>query len=700
MMLPLMGIESINACDMAFASVQQKGDSLFSEQTLLIDLQASERFTALLEEGHALTKEALGVCERLILRAETLQQPTSHPTASLDEPEAFPLSQQAKPTLSRPTNSLTSPLMQPLAEMVREESPTEMLVEVKSQVPQASPLERPTSAHVQLPIKDAVQVGGERPMRPAVVSAEHTPHTVLLLQHKEPGMTPERVVSFDTTPPQSNRQVTSLDISHAASNEQNPIPLRPFSNLQQGRTTPSLIEQTPTLSQTHVKETPPTTVTMPLAEVVILAPQIMPDVYEHTKGAPRLEIEQPVEATPNPISPTYSPIALPVEQATKFEQVESPVVEHPIEPKPTVVPSVTIAASPRPTVPTHAPTALPIEQETQFEQVESPVAEHSIESKPIVAPSVTIVASPRPTVPTHAPVALPTEHIVDPAHTTLPSVEPVVLTLSSEDTRPMTSEAPLQPQRGEPGSALSAFPIVETQPLSTRDGATPIVTSGHFTEQANPAPSQPLSVETRMSQQEVSFSHSLTPDSPVKSVVVETALPLSQAVLVVQAHGVEQAERGVPMALPQGVAQQVVRGGELDERMQEPLQVIAPTMLPITLPHQKVELVAQPIPAHEVAQHFVLAAQAVADAMLVSAGFVRGEGQLLVRLRPEVLNGSEIRLVVTGGTLTVIVNPATQDIQTLVEANRTQFEQYLAEKVQSWRLAVSVKRGGNDDERL
>lgn len=651
-MLPLMGIESINACDMAFASVQQKGDSLFSEQTLLIDLQASERFTALLEEGHALTKEALGVCERLILRAETLQQPTSHPTASLDEPEAFPLSQQAKPTLSRPTNSLTSPLMQPLAEMVREESPTEMLVEVKSQVPQASPLERPTSAHVQLPIKDAVQVGGERPMRPAVVSAEHTPHTVLLLQHKEPGMTPERVVSFDTTPPQSNRQVTSLDISHAASNEQNPIPLRPFSNLQQGRTTPSLIEQTPTLSQTHVKETPPTTVTMPLAEVVILAPQIMPDVYEHTKGAPRLEIEQPVEATPNPISPTYSPIALPVEQATKFEQVESPVVEHPIEPKPTVVPSVTIAASPRPTVPTHAP------------------------------------------------VALPTEHIVDPAHTTLPSVEPVVLTLSSEDTRPMTSEAPLQPQRGEPGSALSAFPIVETQPLSTRDGATPIVTSGHFTEQANPAPSQPLSVETRMSQQEVSFSHSLTPDSPVKSVVVETALPLSQAVLVVQAHGVEQAERGVPMALPQGVAQQVVRGGELDERMQEPLQVIAPTMLPITLPHQKVELVAQPIPAHEVAQHFVLAAQAVADAMLVSAGFVRGEGQLLVRLRPEVLNGSEIRLVVTGGTLTVIVNPATQDIQTLVEANRTQFEQYLAEKVQSWRLAVSVKRGGNDDERL
>jgi flagellar hook-length control protein FliK len=146
-----------------------------------------------------------------------------------------------------------------------------------------------------------------------------------------------------------------------------------------------------------------------------------------------------------------------------------------------------------------------------------------------------------------------------------------------------------------------------------------------------------------------------------------------------------------------------VKGREVrdtDGMMREPLQVIAPTMLPITMPHQQVETVAQPIASHEIAQHFLMAAQTVADAMLVSSGFVRGEGQLLVRLRPEVLGGSEIRLVATEGTLTVIVHPATQDVQALVEANRTQFEQYLAEKVTSWRLAVTVKRGGNDDERL
>jgi hypothetical protein len=161
-----------------------------------------------------------------------------------------------------------------------------------------------------------------------------------------------------------------------------------------------------------------------------------------------------------------------------------------------------------------------------------------------------------------------------------------------------------------------------------------------------------------------------------------------------------------PVALPltpeHEVASKVVcfRGRDVDGLPRETVQVIAPMMLPITLPHQQVETIAQPIASHEVIQHFVMAAQAVADALLVSSGFVRGEGQLLVRLRPEVLGGSEIRLVATEGTLTVIVNPATQDVQTLVEANRTQFEQYLAEKVTSWRLAVTVKRGGNDDERL
>ena len=130
------------------------------------------------------------------------------------------------------------------------------------------------------------------------------------------------------------------------------------------------------------------------------------------------------------------------------------------------------------------------------------------------------------------------------------------------------------------------------------------------------------------------------------------------------------------------------------------LQVIAPTMMPIVLPHLTAEVASPQVLSYEVVQQFVLAAQAVADAILVSSGFVRGEGQLLIRLQPDVLGGSEVRLVAQSGELTVVINPASSDVSTIVEANRTQFEQYLAEKIHSWRISVAVKRGGHDDERL
>jgi flagellar hook-length control protein FliK len=109
---------------------------------------------------------------------------------------------------------------------------------------------------------------------------------------------------------------------------------------------------------------------------------------------------------------------------------------------------------------------------------------------------------------------------------------------------------------------------------------------------------------------------------------------------------------------------------------------------------------AAAVATHDVVKMFVAAAEAVADAILVSSGFENGEGRILVRLQPEVLGGSEVQITAKGGTLTVIVNPASQDVQTIVEANRTQFEQHLAEKVHSWRVAVAVRRGEKTNERV
>jgi flagellar hook-length control protein FliK len=132
----------------------------------------------------------------------------------------------------------------------------------------------------------------------------------------------------------------------------------------------------------------------------------------------------------------------------------------------------------------------------------------------------------------------------------------------------------------------------------------------------------------------------------------------------------------------------------------EQVQIIAPAPLPIELPAAAVR--QQPVSAapSAIAHMFVAAAEAVADAILVSSGFANGEGRIIVRLQPEVLNGSEVQIAAKDGKLTVVVNPATQDVQNIVEANRTQFEQHLAEKVHAWRVSVAVKRGDKSDERV
>ena len=133
----------------------------------------------------------------------------------------------------------------------------------------------------------------------------------------------------------------------------------------------------------------------------------------------------------------------------------------------------------------------------------------------------------------------------------------------------------------------------------------------------------------------------------------------------------------------------------------EAVQVIAPAPLPIELPAGAVpQQPAATVATPDIIKVFVAVAEAVADAILVSTGFENGEGRILVRLQPEVLGGSEVQITAKGGILTVVVNPASQDVQTIVEANRTQFEQHLAEKVHSWRVAVAVKKGDRIDERV
>jgi hypothetical protein len=135
--------------------------------------------------------------------------------------------------------------------------------------------------------------------------------------------------------------------------------------------------------------------------------------------------------------------------------------------------------------------------------------------------------------------------------------------------------------------------------------------------------------------------------------------------------------------------------------MPEQVQIIAPAPLPIDLPRGSA--LQQPMISAQMSnmtRMFVMAAEAVADAILVSSDFSNGEGKILVRLQPEVLGGSEVQIVAKNGSLSVIVNPATQDVQNIVEANRVQFEQHLAEKIHSWRITVALRRGDRLNERV
>jgi len=94
----------------------------------------------------------------------------------------------------------------------------------------------------------------------------------------------------------------------------------------------------------------------------------------------------------------------------------------------------------------------------------------------------------------------------------------------------------------------------------------------------------------------------------------------------------------------------------------------------------------------------VQAAEAVADTILVSPGLLRGEGEIRVQLKPDVLDGSEIRIGVSGKNLDVSFVPRTYDMSALIEQCRPQLEQHLAARIHRFTVKVSVERKSRVDD--
>ncbi len=103
--------------------------------------------------------------------------------------------------------------------------------------------------------------------------------------------------------------------------------------------------------------------------------------------------------------------------------------------------------------------------------------------------------------------------------------------------------------------------------------------------------------------------------------------------------------------------------------------------------------------AVEPAQVLVEAARAVADTLLVTPGLLRGEGEIRIQLRPDVLDGTEIHIAVAGRQLSVAFMPPTPELAALIEQSRPQLTAHLAERIHSFQIAVDVRRRVRSEER-
>ena len=96
-------------------------------------------------------------------------------------------------------------------------------------------------------------------------------------------------------------------------------------------------------------------------------------------------------------------------------------------------------------------------------------------------------------------------------------------------------------------------------------------------------------------------------------------------------------------------------------------------------------------------RELVEAVEAVSERILVTPGLMRGEGEIRIFLKPEVLEGTEVRIQASGDTMTVSFHPTVPDVAQLIERNRPQLETRLAERIQSFHIAVFVKKGNKHE---
>ena len=133
--------------------------------------------------------------------------------------------------------------------------------------------------------------------------------------------------------------------------------------------------------------------------------------------------------------------------------------------------------------------------------------------------------------------------------------------------------------------------------------------------------------------------------------------------------------------------QPVVQPVQADVKVQDAAEAVAAVAAHTALSVERVERVVS------ASEMMVQAAEAVADAILVTPGLMRGEGEILIRLKPEVLDGTSVKIAVAGQRLSVEFQPQIAETAAFIERHLPQLQQHLAVRVHSYVVGVSVRRG-------
>ena len=336
--------------------------------------------------------------------------------------------------------------------------------------------------------------------------------------------------------------------------------------------------------------------------------------------------------------------------------VEKPVVEAPAEPA---------APDPR-------PATIAEVQSTPIAPVATPVVESP------VAPAAP--ATPK------APVAQVVETVV----VEKPVVEVPVATDSSPATVaavPATPTAPVAPDSRP--ATVATVQVTPASPVATpavESPAAPVATPVVESPVASAAPdSRPVTVAEVSASPAAPIAKSPVASSPVAP-VVEAPVAKSE---VAAARPVVAEKR---TAAPEEVV--VIDLSQESARAASPLRE-APF---VAAAQQEISASTASARTEAIVEVVSNVAEAIAGQILVTPSLVRGEGQMIVRLKPEVLDGSEIRLSSESGTLAVEVVPSTPNAAKLATEAMPRLETALAEHVSAFRkISVSVRKGkGNE----